>query len=204
LSKTPRIRIFAGPNGSGKSTLNRKVAKHILGIVINPDDIERNIRNTGYFDFDAFKIARHKEAAVPFLLTHPVVQKSPTSIEHLNHLVLENDRLKFPKTEIDSYIASALSDFIRRSLIKEGADFTFESVMSSPDKVALLKEAKDAGYRVYVYYVATVDPEINVARVAYRVTQGGHDVPADKVRDRYTKSLGLLADAILLSNRAYI
>uniref|UniRef100_UPI003F587336 zeta toxin family protein n=1 Tax=Pseudomonas helvetica TaxID=3136738 RepID=UPI003F587336 len=105
---------------------------------------------------------------------------------------------------MDSYVASALSDFIRRSLIKEGISFTFETVMSSPDKVELLTEARDAGYRVYVYYVATADPEINVARVAYRVSQGGHNVPPEKIRERYWRSLGLLSDAILVSNRAYI
>ena len=117
---------------------------------------------------------------------------------------LEGDRLNFAKAEIDSYMASALSDFVRQSLIQERISFTFETVMSSPDKVYLLKKAREAGYRVYVYFVATADPEINVRRVAYRVSQGGHNVNPEKIRNRYFKSLDLLADAILVSNRAYI
>ena len=40
-----RLRIFAGPNGSGKSTLKSVLKREWLGIYINPDDIELNIRS---------------------------------------------------------------------------------------------------------------------------------------------------------------
>ncbi|WP_252979220.1 hypothetical protein [Pseudomonas cyclaminis] len=76
--------------------------------------------------------------------------------------------------------------------------------MSDGSKIELLRQAKAAGYRVYVYYVATADADINVARVAYRASIGGHDVPPDKIRSRYKRSLENLSEAILLSNRAYI
>lgn len=201
---TPRIRIFAGPNGSGKSTFNRLVPAHLLGNYINPDDIERSIKDTGYFDFTSYRIEAHKEAIFDFFREHPLVQKSPHSLAKLDSLKIDGERLSFSNTEIDSYVASALSDFIRRSLIKERISFTFETVMSSLDKVSLLAEAHQSGYRVYVYYVATADPQINIARVAYRVSQGGHSVPPDKIEARYWRSLELLSEAILTSNRAYI
>lgn len=41
---TPRLRMFAGPNGSGKSTLKDEVEAHGLGVYINADDIEAEIR----------------------------------------------------------------------------------------------------------------------------------------------------------------
>jgi predicted ABC-type ATPase len=201
---TPRIRIFAGPNGSGKSTFNRLIPAHLLGKYINPDDIERGIKNTGYFDFSNYAIQAHKAAVFEFLRSHPVLKKSEKSLSKLDSLSLEGDRLNFAKAEIDSYMASALSDFVRQSLIHERISFTFETVMSSSDKIILLKKARDAGYRVYVYYVATADPDINVRRVAYRVSKGGHNVAPEKIRQRYYRSLDLLADAILVSNRAYI
>ena len=40
--------------------------------------------------------------------------------------------------------------------------------MSHPSKVALLENAQRAGYRTYLYYIATDDPAINVSRVANR------------------------------------
>lgn len=60
------------------------------------------------------------------------------------------------------------------------------------------------GYRTYLYYIATDDPEINVSRVRYRVGQGGHAVPEDKIVARYHRSLELLMDAIRHTDRAYI
>ena len=96
----PRLRIFAGPNGSGKSTLQKVISKELLGIYINPDEIEEEIK-----EFD---------------------------------------------------------------------------------------------------YIATHDPLINISRVKYRVSMGGHDVPEDKIISRYSRSLENLWPAIQFSNRAYI
>lgn len=196
--------MFAGPNGSGKSTFNRLVPAHLLGKYINPDDIERGVRETKYFDLAPYGISSQKSKLIDFLREHPVLKKSENSLSKIDLITIEGERLNFSEVEIDSYVASALSDFVRHSLIAEGISFTFETVMSSKDKVDLLKSARAAGYRVYVYYVATVDPEINIARVRYRVTQGGHYVPPEKVRERYGRSLSLLSDAIIASNRAYI
>lgn len=201
---TPRVRIFAGPNGSGKSTFNSKVPAHLLVNYINPDLIESGIRETGSFDFSLFKLQAHVGLVITFLRASAFLSKFPESLAKIDDLSIDGDFLLFPSRQIDSYIASVLSDFIRVSLIKELASFTFETVMSDVSKVDLLRQARMAGYRVYVYYVATADAEINVARVAYRASIGGHDVPSDKIRSRYKRSLENLSDAILVSNRAYI
>lgn len=47
--------------------------------------------------------------------------------------------------------------------------------------------------RSYLYYVATEYVEINIERVKIRVVNGGHPVPEDKIRKRYTGSLGSLS-----------
>ncbi|HEX5222577.1 MAG TPA: hypothetical protein VFZ59_23685 [Verrucomicrobiae bacterium] len=82
--------------------------------------------------------------------------------------------------------------------------FTLETVKSHPDKITLLEKAQSLGYRTYLYYIATDDPAINISRVRNRVRQGGHRVPEDKIASRYERSLGLLMDAIMHTNRAYI
>ena len=76
--------------------------------------------------------------------------------------------------------------------------------MSHPSKVNFLKRAHDCGFRVYLYFVSTGDPLVNVARVRQRVQEGGHDVPKDKILERYGRSLDLLSSAVLASDRAYI
>jgi predicted ABC-type ATPase len=76
--------------------------------------------------------------------------------------------------------------------------------MSHPDRVNLLRDARRAGYRTYLYFVCTDSPIINAARIENRVKRGGHDVPADKVRERYARTLSLLGEAIRNSSRAYL
>lgn len=56
-----------------------------------------------------------------------------------------------------------------------------------------MRQAQALGYRTYLYFVSTEDPEINVDRVRIRVEEGGHMVAPDKVRSRYFNSLSLLA-----------
>lgn len=92
----------------------------------------------------------------------------------------------------------------KNKLIEDDKSFTFETVMSMPDKIDLLRRAQKKGYRTYLYYVATEDPEINISRVENRVKMGGHSVPKDKIISRYYRSLDLLMDAVQSTNRAYI
>ena len=40
--ETLRLRMFAGPNGSGKSTFKSIIRPELLGIFINPDEIENS------------------------------------------------------------------------------------------------------------------------------------------------------------------
>lgn len=113
-------------------------------------------------------------------------------------------RLYFEPGTANAYLASIASDFIRHELLANKVSFTFETVMSSPDKVEFMAKAQAAGFRTYLYYVATDDPIINQSRVQIRVSEGGHSVPADKIVSRYHASLRLLPEAIRASHRAYI
>ena len=113
-------------------------------------------------------------------------------------------RLYFPPGAVNAYFASVASDFIRHAMLETKVSFTFETVMSSPDKVDFVVRAQAAGCRTYLYFVATDDPIINESRVQGRVATGGHAVPVEKISSRYHRSLALLPDAIRASNRAYI
>ena len=76
--------------------------------------------------------------------------------------------------------------------------------MSHPKKIELLKNAQGEGFRNYLYFIATESPAINTARVQTRVIEGGHDVPHQKIIDRYYRTLDNLTAAIRVTNRAYI
>ena len=86
--------------------------------------------------------------------------------------------------ECNSYWASVIADFIRHQLLAARISFTFETVMSSSDKIDFLKKAQSQGFRTYLYYVATNNSAINIARVANRVLLGGHSVSEEKIITR--------------------
>ena len=44
--------MFAGPNGSGKSTFKSIIRPELLGIFINPDEIEKQIRDYDFLDLE--------------------------------------------------------------------------------------------------------------------------------------------------------
>ena len=54
----PRLRMFAGPNGSGKSTFKTIIRQELLGVYINPDEIEKEIREFSFLDLDAYYVKR--------------------------------------------------------------------------------------------------------------------------------------------------
>lgn len=89
---------------------------------------------------------------------------------------------------------------LRESLMESRKDFTFETVLSTDRNTKLLERAKSLGYSIESIFVLTADAELNVKRVKTRTMKGGHDVPTDKIRSRYSKSLRLLKNLAVLSD----
>nr|WP_309692889.1 zeta toxin family protein [Armatimonas sp.] len=199
----PRLRMFAGPNGSGKSTIKSVIRPELLGIYINPDEIEKEIAQRDFLNLKNYGIESTEEEILPFFRESTLLAKADL-LDEAHALRFNDNLLSFWEVSVNAYFASVASDFIRQKLIERGTSFTFETVMSSPDKVELLRKAQRRGYRTYLYYVATEDPLINISRVRHRVKMGGHPVPEDKIISRYHRSLELLSEAIRYSNRAYI
>ena len=96
--------------------------------------------------------------------------------------------------------AAAEAERLREDCLQKGSSFTFETVLSTRRNLDLLVRAKKAGYHIMSVFVMTVDPEINVFRVESRILDGGHDVPPDKIRSRYYKSLQNLGELVALSD----
>lgn len=86
-----------------------------------------------------------------------------------------------------AYAAARMAEAARQRLIGARASFVAETVFSHPAKLALLDQARAAGYVVWMSYVNVALPALSVARVGARVREGGHPVPAAKVRSRYAK-----------------
>jgi predicted ABC-type ATPase len=99
---------------------------------------------------------------------------------------------------LDPYAAAKVANKLRQELLKRKESFVFETVFSDPvgDKLGFLKQAAEAGYTVVLCYIGLAGPEISEERVAMRVSQGGHDVPVEKLRSRFPRILSNLQSAI--------
>lgn len=203
LDFTPRLRMFAGPNGSGKSTIKSVIRRELLGVYVNPDEIEVLIKQFDFLDFGEFEIQTDETEILEFFQSSTLLEKADL-LDEAENLRFADNRLSFHDVSVNSYFASVAADFIRQKLILARKSFSFETVMSAPDKVQLLEKSRQIGYRNYLYFVATDNPEINISRVKYRVKTGGHGVPKDKITTRYYRSLDFLREAVKFTNRAYI
>jgi predicted ABC-type ATPase len=199
----PRLRMFAGPNGSGKSTFKSIIPHELIEIYINPDEIEKEIHEKGFLEFQPYRITTSPNEVLDFFTQSPLL-KAMSLLENAQCLRFNDEKLIFHEVEINAYFASVAADFIRNKLIQDNRSFTFETVMSNRDKIELLRKAQIRGYRTYLYYIATEDTQINISRVQNRVQMGGHSVPEDKIVLRYRRSLDLLMEAVQFTNRAYI
>ena len=93
---------------------------------------------------------------------------------------------------------------LREKLLSERKSMIFETVLSASDKVDFLQRAHDAGYFIRLFFISTLSPSINAARIANRVMEGGHDVPISKIVSRYYKSIAncnLVSDFV---DRVYV
>lgn len=77
----------------------------------------------------------------------------------------------------------------REKCLRDKKPFVFETVFSAQDKIDFVMRAKEAGFIIRIFFIATSNPSINASRVAKRVMEGGHDVPISKIISRYYNSL---------------
>ena len=105
--------------------------------------------------------------------------------------------------EAHGHGAARLAEARRAELVAGGRSFAAETVFSHPSKLDLLRAAKAQGYLVHLH-VVIVPLELALRRVTLRSNQGGHSVPARKVRERFRRLWALVAGAISLADETVV
>jgi predicted ABC-type ATPase len=103
-----------------------------------------------------------------------------------------------------AYRAADIAERRRRDLLQRRRSFVSESTFSHESKLALVHEARTAGFRVVMFHVSVEQARLSVARVAQRVTEGGHDVPEAKILERFERNQPLIRSAVLMADQAYV
>ena len=202
-----RLRVFAGPNGSGKSTLFDSFSKkYNAGVFLNADLLENELSTKGFIDLSEFNLNLTQENLDEFLKTERATSLIKKSVDdnHKIDISLKENIIVDLEKETHSYEGALISSFLRHHLQEKKIDFCFETVMSHPSKIEEIKEAKQKGYKTYLYFICIDDPEVNVSRVENRVEKGGHNVAPDKISSRYYNTLNNLMQMIENVDKCYL
>lgn len=171
----PLVLVLVGPNGSGKSSL-----ANLLGLT-SVQIGDKRYKGRIVFDGET------GEVLLPMVNPDEIAK----AIKH------DNPSMNWDACNLQ---AAREADETRKVLAEAGFDFCFETVGSHVSKVEFLAGLKSKGYTIAILFISTENPEINVRRVKERHHSGGHDVPPEKVRSRYLRTMRLLPEYYLLAD----
>lgn len=203
--KVKRLRVFAGPNGSGKSALYHYLLSQNFFhqyYYINADEIA--LKLSSGFDLLNWPVVIDNSVFFEYLSKSSFLKYFNISYIRQNLIIKNNCFQWLGTTEHLSYISAAIADFLRNEMLQSESSFSCETVFSHPSKLDFLRRAKASGFKIYLYFIATKNPVINIGRVENRVKCGGHDVPQNKITERYYKTMDNLYDALCLSDEVFL
>ncbi len=74
-------------------------------------------------------------------------------------------------------------------LLPQKVDFAIETTLSTRSYVQLVRRAQALGYKVHLIFFFLENEEQAIARVAQRVSNGGHGIPEEDIRRRFTRGI---------------
>lgn len=93
---------------------------------------------------------------------------------------------------------------------KRGVTFAFETTLSGKTYHALITGLQNRGYKVHMFFLWIPTPALAISRIQDRVAEGGHNIPRQDARRRFTRSIHNffnlympLSDSWMLFNNAY-
>jgi predicted ABC-type ATPase len=108
--------------------------------------------------------------------------------------------------QIDDRRAFTEAERLRAALVDARLSFCTETVFSDPAraKLGFLETARRRDFAVFLVFIGLESAALSIARVKQRVRQGGHDVPVDRLRARFPRTLANLREAIGIVDEAFL
>jgi predicted ABC-type ATPase len=73
--------------------------------------------------------------------------------------------------------------------IDEEQDYIFETTLGGNSICKLLHQAMDQGQEVRIFFCGLQSVELHIERVSQRVARGGHNIPEEKIRERWSSAI---------------
>ncbi|MEA2013066.1 MAG: zeta toxin family protein [Verrucomicrobiota bacterium] len=122
----------------------------------------------------------------------------------LNYTVLNNlyfinaDEIakSYDPNDISKHKVKAGKEFFRQLEVNLNGDksFMIESTLSGKYLKNVITKAKEKEFKVVLIYLFLETQDENILRVQNRVLNGGHDIPRDDIKRRYSRSRKLFWD----------
>lgn len=94
--------------------------------------------------------------------------------------------------DIPLTLANAHAWQIGKSLLEQaitsGRDYRFETTLGGRTIAQLLEQAARSGHRLHLWFCGLASADLHLRRVRSRVAHGGHDIPEEKIRERWNRS----------------
>lgn len=118
---------------------------------------------------------------------------SYTALNNLYFINADEIAKSYDPKDISKYKVKAGKEFFRRLELSLNQDksFMIESTLSGKYLQDVINRAKSKNFRVVLIYLFLETDQENILRVQNRVLNGGHDVPVDDIKRRYTRSRNL-------------
>ncbi len=98
------------------------------------------------------------------------------------------------------------AESLRAAFVEAGLSFCTETVFSDPvgGTLRFLERARTRGFAAFMVFIGLESPALAVARVKHRAEHGGHDIPDEKVRTCFPRTLANLRAAIPIVDEAFV
>lgn len=132
--------------------------------------------------------------------------ESPRFLRHMaewldtGHL-LNPDKIALTERSLDPHLSIPEADLLAAGKVERAVEkyietrtsFLVETVLSSDKYKRFWEMAGESGFERHLIFIGLADPEVSIQRVKNRVALGGHDVPEDRLKNRFERSIGNLA-----------
>jgi predicted ABC-type ATPase len=179
-TRKPLAIVLAGHNGSGKSTMWRNLLANRLRIpLINADRLMLSILPEAGADGALVGWARTLRDT-------------------------DEGWMGVAQSGVDAFVGHAL---------RAKVPFAFETVFSywqpRPDgtfasKIDRIREMQAAGYFVLLLFVGLASAQLSILRVATRVAEHGHDVPRDRLLQRFPRTQRAIREALPVADASIL
>lgn len=106
------------------------------------------------------------------------------------------------QNNVDIYKSGLIALNKLKDYLSNMESFNWETTLISHTLLKCLKQAKDNGYKVNLYFVSVENIETALKRINHRVENGGHGIPNDLVETRFSHRFIRLNEALTFVDNA--